>query len=196
MKHSAIPNCQNPSQPAPIVVVAGAASNTGKATTARNTIQHRKSRGLRVAGAKLSGVALWGELRCLSATGADLVLAFADGWLPTTCGNPTEVVEVSQGILHKLNKINPDVIVVEFGSMLCPLYLQRAAWGLKRLMEEHKIDSTLITGTVVNNITYVAYIEKELDLPVESNIGVMSKTFQLIEMRLNDIEISLLSSQH
>lgn len=32
-------------------------------------------------------------------------------------------------------------------------------------MEYHNIDITLITVPVVNNITYVAYIEKELDLP-------------------------------
>ncbi|KAE8400617.1 hypothetical protein BDV37DRAFT_200676 [Aspergillus pseudonomiae] len=210
IKHSAIPRCQTLSESAPIVVVAGTASNTGKTTTARNIIQHLKSRGLRVAGAKLSGVALWGELRCLAATGADLVLGFADGGLPTTCGNPTEVVEVSLGILRELNKINPDVIVVEFGSCLLgfynimtvldsPQFRQHvaslvltasdtvAAWGLKRLMEEHKIDITLVTGPVVNNITYVGYIERELDLSAESNTGPMPKTFQLIDARLNEI---------
>ncbi|KAJ1714084.1 hypothetical protein COH20_009648 [Aspergillus flavus] len=106
IKHSAIPKRQTLSQSAPIVVVAGTASNTGKTTTVRNIIQHPKSGGLRVAGAKSSGVALLNELRCLSATGAELVLGFADGWLPTTCGNLNEIVEVSLGILHELNKMD------------------------------------------------------------------------------------------
>lgn len=122
IKHSAIPKRQTLSQSAPIVVVAGTASNTGKTTTVRNIIQHPKSGGLRVAGAKSSGVALLNELRCLSATGAELVLGFADGWLPTTCGNLNEIVEVSRGILHELNKWTLDVIVVEFGSCLLGFY--------------------------------------------------------------------------
>ncbi|KAE8388471.1 hypothetical protein BDV23DRAFT_185401 [Aspergillus alliaceus] len=211
IKDSAVPRRKTLSKSAPIVAVAGTASNTGKTTTARKIIQHLKSRGLRVACTKLSGLAYRGELCRLSATGADVVLGFADGGLPTTCGDSAEVIEASLGIIHELNKSDPDVIVVEFGSCLLgfynvmpvldsPQFRQHvasvvltasdtvAAWGLKRVMEEYGIEVTTITGPAVNSISYVDYIEQELGLPAESNLGTMPKTFQLVDMRLAEFE--------
>jgi hypothetical protein len=172
-------------------------------------MQHLKSRGLRVAGAKLSGVAFLGELRTLSTAGPEMILGLADGGLPTTCNDPTEVLEVSLGILHELNKVSPDVIVVEFGSCLLGFYNVLpvldslhfrqhvasivltasdtvAAWGVKHIMREKKLDTTLITGPVVNNVSYVDYIEGELQLPAESNSGPMPKMCRLIDMRLDE----------
>ncbi|KAE8350524.1 hypothetical protein BDV28DRAFT_150848 [Aspergillus coremiiformis] len=119
------------------------------------------------------------------AVGADLVLNFADGGLPTTCGDPTEVGEVSLGILHEFTKVSPDLIFVKFGSCLLSYYNAlpvldslefrqhivsliltaedtAAAWGLKRAMEEHEMAVTLITDPLVNNVDYVSYIEEEL----------------------------------
>ncbi|KAF7591211.1 hypothetical protein BBP40_001870 [Aspergillus hancockii] len=209
IKQSSIPRRQSLNQSAPIVVVAGSASNTGKTTTARKIIQHLKSKGLRVAAAKLSGLAFLGELRALSTAGPDMIMSFADGGLPTTCNNPAEILEVSLGILHELNAIKPDVIVIEFGSCLLGFYNilpileslhfrqyiaslvltasdTAAAWGLKHILKEKMFDVTLLTGPVVNNLSYAGYIEGELGFPAESNSGQMPKMCRLIDMRLDE----------
>lgn len=197
---------------APVICVVGTATNTGKTSTSAKVIQHFKSKGLKVACAKLTGMAYLEELKKLSSTDADLVLGFMDAGLPSTCGeNVTEIVEVALGTLHHLNQIQPDIIVVEFGasflgpynaeSVLCSPEFKKhiasvivsasdpvAAWGAKQLMDQWGIAITVFTGPVVNSKSFEAYVEETLGIPAEDNRDTIPKIMSLVESKLEEFK--------
>ncbi|KAL7927961.1 hypothetical protein ACQKWADRAFT_325277 [Trichoderma austrokoningii] len=196
---------------APVICAAGTATNTGKSTTVTKVVEHFKAKGLRVACAKLTGMALLAEMRKLSSTGADLVLGFMDAGLPSTCGEAAEVVQVALGILHQLNQIQPDVIVVEFGASFLGLYNTEsilcssgfkghiaamimsasdpvAAWGAKQIMNSWAVDITAFTGPVVNSKSFAEYVEETLGTPAEDNRGAMPKIMSAVESKVDDFK--------
>jgi hypothetical protein len=207
MKDAAIPRRQTLEKSAPIIAVVGTCMNIGKTTTICKLIKHFKAQGQRIAGVKLAGVASTQDLDKISDAGASPVLGFMDAGLPSTCNNPQEVVEVAMGILHEVNKNNPDVIIAEFGDGILGEYnvgqiirhpeIKRhvcafivgapdfvAAWGAKEIMQKYGAQVTLITGPAVNNDTGVSYVEKHFHTPAESNQHAMPKTISLVESNL------------
>lgn len=206
-----IPRLRHLGPIAPVICVAGTATNTGKSTTVTKVVQHFKSKGQKVACAKLTGFALLKEIRKLSSTDADLVLGFMDAGLPSTCGDATEVVEVALGILHELNQIRPDVIVVEFGASFLGLYNTEsvlclpefkkhiasmimsasdpvAAWGAKQIMDSWGIDIAAFTGPVVNSKSFAEYVEETLGIPAEDNRETMPKIMSVVESKVEDFK--------
>jgi Domain of unknown function (DUF1611_C) P-loop domain len=199
-------------QSAPIVGVVGTSMDIGKTTAICKLIQHFKARGLKVAGVKLSGVASTQDLDKISDAGADPVLGFMDGGLPSTCGNATDVVEVALGILEEINRSGPDLIVAEFGDgilgeynvehllrnpcmqkHICALIVGAAdlvaAWGAKEILSRYGVSATVITGPAANNDTGALYIEKNLKVPAESNQHAMPKTIRLVEERIAQAQL-------
>ncbi len=208
MKDVAVPRRQALEQSAPIIGVVGTCMNIGKTTAICKLIKHFKSQGLKVAGVKLSGVASTQDLDKISDAGASPVLGFMDAGLPSTCNDATEVVEVALGILHEVNQSQPDLIIAEFGDGILGEYnvgqiisspeIQQhvcaflvaaadfvAAYGAKEIMQQYGVEVTLITGPAVNNDTGVHYVERNFNIPAESNQHAMPKTISLVESNLN-----------
>ncbi|KAF9887930.1 hypothetical protein FE257_009452 [Aspergillus nanangensis] len=138
-----------------------------------------------------------------------LVLGFLDAGLLSTCGDPTEVVEVALGIVHQLNQIRPDVIVLEFGagflqnynieSIMASREFKKhiasviitasdpvAAWGAKQLLDQEGIHVTAFTGPVANNEHFTAHMEETLGVPGEDNQGAMPKILGLVESEVDE----------
>lgn len=191
----------------PLVAVVGTCMDIGKTTVICKLAHHFRSRGLKVAVAKLTGVAFTQDLWKIRDSGADPVLDFVDGGLPSTCGDPGNVIKVAFGILTEINRSSPDVIIAEFGDGIIGEYnvehLLRhpdirkhiqavivgssdmvAAWGAKEILKQYGVSITLITGPVVNNDTGVNFVEDNLGLPAESNLHEMPKTIGLVEERV------------
>lgn len=208
MKDVGLPRRQTLEKCAPIIGVVGTCMNIGKTTAICKLIKHFRLQGLQIAGAKLSGVASTQDPDKMSDAGASPVLGFMDAGLPSTCNDPTEVVEVALGILHELNQSQPDVIIAEFGDGILGEYhvgeiirnqeIQKhfcaflvaapdfvAAWGAKEIMHQYGVQVTLITGPAVNNDTGVHYVENHFNVPAESNLHAMPKTISLVESNLN-----------
>ena len=101
-------------QGAPIIIVAGSCMNSGKTVAATEIIKQANNSGLRVAGAKMSGVAALRDTLNMQDHGAVATASFLDCGLPSTvdCGN---LAQVAKSILNHLNTFEPDVIVVELG---------------------------------------------------------------------------------
>ncbi|CAN5215832.1 hypothetical protein BH20ACI1_BH20ACI1_13890 [soil metagenome] len=99
---------------APIVVIAGTCMNSGKTVAATEIIKQAHHAGLKVAGAKMSGVAALRDTLNMEDHGAFQTASFLDCGLPSTvdCGN---LAPVAKAILNHLNKFEPDLIVVELG---------------------------------------------------------------------------------
>jgi hypothetical protein len=99
---------------APIVIIAGTCMNSGKTVAATEIIKQANHAGLRVAGAKMSGVAALRDTLNMQDHGAIATASFLDCGLPSTvdCG---DLAQVAKAILNHLNTFDPDLIVVELG---------------------------------------------------------------------------------
>ncbi len=99
---------------APIVIIAGTCMNSGKTVAATEIVKQASHAGLRVAGAKMSGVACLRDTLNMQDCGAFTTASFLDCGLPSTVG-VDDLGSVAKAILNKLNEEKPDLIVVELG---------------------------------------------------------------------------------
>ena len=99
---------------APVVIIAGTCMNSGKTVAATEIVKQASHAGLRVAGAKMSGVACLRDTLNMQDCGAFTTASFFDCGLPSTVGID-DLAPIAKAILNKLNESNPDLIVVELG---------------------------------------------------------------------------------
>lgn len=99
---------------APVVIVAGTCMNSGKTVAATELIKQAHHAGLRVCGAKMSGVAALRDTLNMQDSGAFETAGFLDCGLPSTV-DYGDLSPVAKAILNHLNSFEPDLIVVELG---------------------------------------------------------------------------------
>lgn len=99
---------------APIVIVAGTCMNSGKTVAATEIIKQAHHAGLKVAGAKMSGVAALRDTLNMEDHGAIATASFLDCGLPSTV-DYGDLSPIAKAILNHLNSFEPDLIVVELG---------------------------------------------------------------------------------
>jgi len=99
---------------APIVVIAGTCMNSGKTVAATEIIKQAANAGLRVAAAKMSGIACLRDTLHMQDHGAIATASFLDCGLPSTV-DYGDLSPVAKAILNHLNGFEPDVIIVELG---------------------------------------------------------------------------------
>lgn len=171
----------------PLVVVAGTCMSAGKTVAASELVKRFAQSGVRVAAAKLSGVAALKDTLDMEDHGAFATLSFLDCGLPSTA-RVKDLAPYARAILTELAALQPGVIVVELGDGILGDYhvgsffehedLVRAtkavvmcandlvaAWGAQKLMEQWKIPITVVSGPVTDNQTGTDYISRELKLP-------------------------------
>ncbi len=99
---------------APVIIVAGTCMNSGKTVAATEIIKQAAHAGLKVAGAKMSGVAALRDTLNMQDCGATATASFLDCGLPSTV-DYGDLSPVAKAILNHLNGSQPDLIVVELG---------------------------------------------------------------------------------
>ena len=99
---------------APVVMIAGTCMNSGKTVAATEIIKQAANAGLRVAGAKLSGIACLRDTLHMQDNGAFVTASFLDCGLPSTVDHD-DLALVAKAILNHLNTFEPELIVVELG---------------------------------------------------------------------------------
>jgi hypothetical protein len=98
----------------PTVLVAGTAMNAGKTMTAASLVYAFAKAGYRVAGIKSTGTGAGGDLWFMSDMGAEVVLDFTDGGLPSTYLVAPEVIEKTVlGLIGHASAQGCDVAIVE-----------------------------------------------------------------------------------
>lgn len=98
----------------PTVLVAGTAMNAGKTMTAASLVHAFAKSGYRVAGIKSTGTGAGGDLWFMSDMGADVVLDFTDGGLPSTYLVAPETIEKTVlGLIGHASMLGCDVAIVE-----------------------------------------------------------------------------------
>jgi hypothetical protein len=132
----ALPPAEHLDLSAPIVLVAGTCMNSGKTVAAVELIRQAASRGLRVAGAKLTGVACLRDTLNMEDHGAVVSASFLDCGLPSTVGYE-RLPQAAKGLLNHLNGRSPDMIVAELGDGVVGEY------GVDLLLADQELRSAI-----------------------------------------------------
>ena len=111
---SALPPASKLNPSAPIVMIAGTCMNSGKTVAATEIIKQAANAGLRVVGAKMSGIACLRDTLHMQDHGAVATASFVDCGLPSTV-DYGDLAPIAKAILNHLNTFDPDLIIVELG---------------------------------------------------------------------------------
>lgn len=203
---AALPVRDSMGESAPLVLVAGTCMNSGKTYAATELIKQATRDGLRVAGAKLSGVACLRDTLNMADHGAVATASFLDCGLPSTVG-AGDLSPVAKAIIARLNESAPDLIVIELGDGILGGYsvdsvfddaeLREAtaaivfcasdyvgAWGGIELFRRRGIDVDVIAGSVTDSQMGEDYIEQEFDVPAGNARRDGARLFNLVRAKL------------
>ncbi|HKO62587.1 MAG TPA: hypothetical protein VJV03_15585 [Pyrinomonadaceae bacterium] len=172
---------------APLVMIAGTCMNSGKTFAATELIKQGTRSGLRIAAAKLSGVACLRDTLNMADHGAIATASFLDCGLPSTVG-VDDLAPVAKAIISRLNESAPDLILLELGDGILGGYsvesifadeeLRAAtvaivfcasdyvgAWGGIELFRRRGLEVSLVAGSVTDSQMGQDYIETEFGVP-------------------------------
>jgi hypothetical protein len=190
IKDHAVPPADALESDVPVVYVAGTCMNAGKTVAATELVRGLARSGLKVAGAKLTGVSLMRDALAMMDAGAVAALTFNDVGIASTHAGVT--VATAKGIFNRLAAAKPDVIVAELGDGILGEYgvqdilhdseLMRmgaayviaapdpvACWGAAELMRnEFGLPVTVITGPATDNEVGQVYVQTALGLPAHN----------------------------
>jgi hypothetical protein len=190
----------------PLVIIAGTCMNSGKTYAATELIKQATRGGLRVAAAKLSGIACLRDTLNMADHGAIAIASFLDCGLPSTVG-ATNLASVAKTIIARLNESSPDLIVIELGDGLLGGYsvesvfadaeLREApagivfcasdyvgAWGGIELLRQRGIEIDVIAGSVTDSQMGQDFIEKEFGVPAANARRNGARLFELVSLKI------------
>lgn len=191
---------------APLVLVAGTCMNSGKTFAATELIKQATRAGLKVAAAKLSGVACLRDTLNMSDHGAVSIASFLDCGLPSTV-DAGDLAPVAKTLIARLNECAPDLIVIELGDGILGGYsvdsvfddeqLRAAtaalvfcasdyvgAWGGIELFKRRGISVDLIAGSVTDSQMGEDYIEREFGVPASNARRDGTRLFSIVQAKL------------
>jgi len=203
---AALPPRTSLGETAPLIIIAGTCMNSGKTYAATELIKQATRAGLRVAAAKLSGIACLRDTLNMADHGAIAIASFLDCGLPSTVG-ATNLASVAKTIISHLNESTPDLIVIELGDGLLGGYsvesvfedmeLRAAtaglvfcasdyvgAWGGIELLRRRGIEIDVIAGSVTDSQMGQDFIEQEFGVPAANARRNGAQLFQLIRLKL------------
>jgi hypothetical protein len=190
----------------PLVLVAGTCMNSGKTYAVTEIIKHLARAGMRVAAAKLAGVACLRDTLNMQDHGAVKTLSFLDCGLPSTVG-VTDLAPVAKGVIANLAEEQPDCIVIELGDGLLGGYavetifrdeqLMRStaalvfcasdfvgAWGGRELLRERGVEIDVVSGPVTDSRMGADYVKSEFGIPAANAVNEGELLAGLIKEKL------------
>jgi hypothetical protein len=202
----AIPPRSSLGETAPLVLIAGTSMNSGKTYAATELIKQATRAGLRVAAAKLSGIACLRDTLNMGDHGAVATASFLDCGFPSTVGTG-DLAPVAKAIIARLNECSPDLIVIELGDGLLGGYsvesvfadaeLRQAtaaivfcagdfvgAWGGIELLRRRGIETDVIAGSVTDSQMGQDFVESEFGVPGANARRNGERLFALISAKL------------
>jgi len=207
---AALPTRTTLGETAPIVMIAGTSMNSGKTYAATELIKQATRAGLKVAAAKLSGIACLRDTLNMADHGAVATASFLDCGLPSTVG-AGDLAPIAKAILARLNECSPDLIVIELGDGILGGYsvesafddseLREAtaaiifcasdyvgAWGGIELFRRRGIEIDLIAGSVTDSKMGEEYIEREFGVPASNARRDGTRLFEIVRSKVSSFE--------
>jgi molybdopterin-guanine dinucleotide biosynthesis protein len=214
---AALPLRSTLGETAPIVMIAGTSMNSGKTYAATELIKQANRAGLKIAAAKLSGVACLRDTLNMADHGAIATASFLDCGLPSTVG-AGDLAPVAKAIISRLNESAPDLIVIELGDGILGGYsvesifedveLQEAtaaiifcasdyvgAWGGIELLRRRGIGIDLVAGSVTDSQMGQDYVEREFGVPAANARRDGARLFEMIRNKVSSFEFRVPSSE-
>jgi len=207
---AALPPQTSLGETAPLVIIAGTCMNSGKTYAATELIKQATRAGLRVAAAKLSGIACLRDTLNMADHGAIAIASFLDCGLPSTVG-ATNLASVAKTIISRLNESSPDLIVIELGDGLLGGYSVESvfedkelrgataglvfcasdyvgAWGGIELLRHRGIEIDVIAGSVTDSQMGQDFIENEFGVPAANARRDGARLFELLSSKVLSLE--------
>ena len=100
----------------PSVLLVGTSMSAGKTTTGRLVVHELERMGKKVIGAKLTGAGRFRDILSFRDAGAMAVFDFVDAGLPSTVVPEDEFRSDIRPLLHHIDSLEPDFLVVEAGA--------------------------------------------------------------------------------
>jgi len=183
---------------------------------ATEIVRQATRQGMRVAAAKLSGVAALRDTLNMADHGAVATASFLDCGLPSTVG-VGDLAPVAKAIINKLNESAPDLVIIELGDGILGGYsvesvfddeeLRAAtaavvfcasdyvgAWGGIELFRRRGIDVDVVAGSVTDSQMGEDYITSELGAPAGNAKRDGVRLFELIKNKVAGFQSSVFSS--
>ena len=207
IREGAIPPKDSLETSVPLIIVAGTCMNSGKTFAATEIIKHLARAGLRIAAAKVSGVACLRDTLNMQDHGAVATLSFLDCGLPSTVGLPA-LAPYAKGIVEQLSMVAPDAIVLELGDGILGGYsvdtifedrelMEQAAvivfcagdfvgaWGGRELLASRGVRPDVISGPVTDSKMGAEFIERELGIRAANATGDGERLAAIVKEKLN-----------
>lgn len=160
----------------PCVLLVGTSMSAGKTTTGRLVVHELERMGLNVIGAKLTGAGRYRDILSFRDAGADAIFDFVDAGLPSTVVSEGEFRRVVRPLLHHINSLKPDVLVVEAGASPLEPYNGTAA------IEEIGEDNIRCKILCASDPYAVVGVEKAFGLEPDLVTGPATSTSAAIDL--------------
>ncbi len=122
----------------PLIITTGTSMDSGKTTVAVEITKTLTRMGMKLAGAKLTGVGAQRDTFKMQDYGVYEAVSFVDCGITSTANMPAEqMVGVAKGAIEHLSKSKPDAIMVEFGDGLMGRY------GVNDILQDAQIQNNV-----------------------------------------------------
>ncbi len=205
---AALPSRTSLGESAPIVMIAGTSMNSGKTYAATELIKQATRAGLKVAAAKLSGVACLRDTLNMADHGAVVTASFLDCGLPSTV-DIADLAPSAKAIIARLNEASPDLIVIELGDGILGGYSVETvfadselidataamvfcasdyvgSWGGIELLRQRGVDVEVISGSVTDSRMGEDYIRTHFNVPAANARRAGETLFDLVMSKVGD----------
>lgn len=123
----------------PLIIVTGTSMDSGKTTVAVEVVKTLSRMGLKLGGAKLTGVGALRDLFKMEDYGVSHTASFLDCGIPSTANTDSETIRnVAKGALNHLGQHKPDIIMIEFGDGFMGRY------GVRAILEDAAIQNNVL----------------------------------------------------
>lgn len=205
--NAALPSRNELGESAPIVMIAGTSMNSGKTYAATELIKQATRSGLKVAAAKLSGVACLRDTLNMADHGAVATASFLDCGLPSTV-DVADLAPMAKAILARLNEVSPDLIVIELGDGILggysvdTVFADRelldataalvfcasdyvGAWGGIELLRRRGVEVDVVSGSVTDSRMGSDYITTQFNVPAANARREGEMLFELVMKKIS-----------
>ena len=168
---------------APVVLIIGTSMSAGKTVVGQAIVRRLKRMGLRVAGAKVTGVARLADILALHDAGADFVADFVDAGLPSTVVERERYEMALETLLGKITAARPDAVVLEAGAsplepyngdvaverlgkrVRCTVLCASDPYAVVGVMNAFQIRPDVVSGRAASTEAGIRLVEKLVGIP-------------------------------
>ena len=182
LKEVALPPVEVLTDAKPIILVAGSCMNVGKTATTVEIIKGLSRQGLKVGGAKITGIACLKDTNLMKTAGAVKTYSFLDCGVPSTV-DTEDIAGIARSIVAQMRDV--DVVVMELGDGILGHYkVERffddralmahidavvfcasdltAAWGGREFLSARGVPVTVVSGPATDTEAGVTYLERTI----------------------------------